>query len=186
MYINSDQIHEENRLMFAAQNNPEDFGMIYQKYAHPIFLYCRKRVNTNEEAEDLSSDIFELAFAKRHQYRGGMVSAWLFAIAHNVVVSYYRKRIPVTFSMDDWDIPDEHQNILANLEVLENQEMLAEVLMTLTDSQRNLLSMALEQHLTSHQIAACLQISPITVRTRLHRIMKGLRDQFVGANAQVA
>ena len=71
-----------------------DLAELFQQHYPRIYNYLRYRVNAVEDTEDLISTIFELAFKKREQYdpTKGTFSAWLFRIAHNELVSYYRKR----------------------------------------------------------------------------------------------
>ncbi|MEW5960787.1 MAG: sigma-70 family RNA polymerase sigma factor, partial [Chloroflexota bacterium] len=69
-----------------------DLANLFQQHYPPIYTYLRYRVNSIEDAEDLISAIFEQAFRHRTQFdpTRGVFSTWLFRIAHNELVSYYR------------------------------------------------------------------------------------------------
>ena len=52
-----------------------------------------KRVDNKQTAEDLTSDIFEkvLKSLNDFQWQGITVSAWIFRVARNHIIDYYRK-----------------------------------------------------------------------------------------------
>jgi RNA polymerase sigma-70 factor (ECF subfamily) len=58
-----------------------------------IYSFVFFKVNDNEVAEDIVSDVFISALNKVSSFRvdeGSSVSAWLYKIAHNKVIDYYR------------------------------------------------------------------------------------------------
>lgn len=173
------QIQDENRLMLDARDHPEAFEAVYQRYSRPIYAYIRRRTGTREEAEDLTSQVFMRALEALHLYRGGIVAAWLFAIARNVLASYYRRKKYPAISIEDGELPDDDAGILERIEAAENRQMVARLLDGLTPESRDILTMSLYQELSSHDIGARLNMSPITVRTRLHRMMKSLRARYI-------
>jgi RNA polymerase sigma-70 factor (ECF subfamily) len=60
----------------------------------PIFRYLWARVGDRHLAEDLSSEVFERVIANlpRYRSRGIPFKAWLYRIAHNLVIDHARKR----------------------------------------------------------------------------------------------
>src|SRR5690606_31104714 len=97
---------DEARLMSLARAHPEAFAPLYERYFPRVYAYCLRRVDDPQEAEDLCSQVFTRALTGLHSYRGGLVSAWLFRIAHTVVVNHYRSRRRV-IPLDDQDLTDE-------------------------------------------------------------------------------
>jgi RNA polymerase sigma-70 factor (ECF subfamily) len=71
-----------------------DFPELFQSYYPRIYNYFRYRVGAQEEAEDLTSAVFERAFVHRGRFDAakGSFSTWLFRIAHNTLANYYRTR----------------------------------------------------------------------------------------------
>ena len=84
---------DEARWIVAARTKPAAFAPVYEHYVDRIYAYCARRTSP-PEAEDLTSLVFARALAAVHDYRGGSVAAWLFRIAHNVVVNHYRDHHP--------------------------------------------------------------------------------------------
>jgi RNA polymerase sigma-70 factor (ECF subfamily) len=87
--------HEMKTLVELAQGgDAEAFGRLYDSLVAPIYRYIYYRVG-REEAEDLTELAFLKAWENLNKYKpqkGNPFSAWLFRIAHNLVVDYYRAR----------------------------------------------------------------------------------------------
>jgi RNA polymerase sigma-70 factor (ECF subfamily) len=76
----------------AAAGNIESFGEIYSIYLDRIYRYVIYQVRDKATAEDLSEEIFWKAWRGLAKYRwdGHPFSAWLYRIAHNQIVDYFR------------------------------------------------------------------------------------------------
>jgi len=67
---------------------------LYDEYFDRIARYIYARLGNRNEAEDLAGDVFlkALESLKSYKERGVPMQAWLFRIAHNVLVDRLRKR----------------------------------------------------------------------------------------------
>ncbi|HEY7031958.1 MAG TPA: sigma-70 family RNA polymerase sigma factor [Thermomicrobiales bacterium] len=85
---------DEQALAVCARTDRMAFGVLYDRYVARVYGYCYRRLTTPEEAEDATSLVFTRALAALPRYRdnGPSFAAWLFAIAHNVVVDELRAR----------------------------------------------------------------------------------------------
>jgi RNA polymerase sigma-70 factor, ECF subfamily len=84
---------EERQLVQRAQSgDSEAFGILYDCLVDRIYRYVYFRVTDQSTAEDLTSTIFLKAWEKLGRYKMGATPfrAWLFTIAHNVVIDHYR------------------------------------------------------------------------------------------------
>ena len=79
-------------LVAAAQHDPRAFTPLYRRYVEPIHRYCYARLGSRALAEDATSEVFVKALAALGDYRDGAFSAWLFRIAHNVVIDLQRRQ----------------------------------------------------------------------------------------------
>ncbi len=79
----------------AAARDPEAWREIFEAHYRSVFSFVRFRLNQTEEAEDIASQVFEIAYANayRFDYRGAPIAAWLFGIARNLVRDQIKKRI---------------------------------------------------------------------------------------------
>jgi RNA polymerase sigma-70 factor (ECF subfamily) len=165
---------DETALLMAARAQPEAFAPIYERYVERIYAYCARRVS-QEEAEDLTSFIFARALASAHDYRGGSVGAWLFTIAHNVVVNHYRDRRAHAL-LDDARVPDEHPALLDQVIMTDEHEALRALVGRLPLHEQDMLMMKLVGELNASEIGALVGKSAGAVRTELHRIIDRLRS----------
>ncbi|HLW78016.1 MAG TPA: sigma-70 family RNA polymerase sigma factor [Terriglobia bacterium] len=76
---------DERLLVEAAQQDPRRFGELYEHHFERVYAYVARRVRTREEAEDVTSEVFQRALAglPRFEWRGAPFAAWLFKIASN-------------------------------------------------------------------------------------------------------
>ena len=95
MAQNNADASENELLTQAAQGSKEAFGELYEKYLEQIYRFIFYRVADHNEAEDLT----ELVFIKTWQtlpklsVQGKTISnfrAWLYRIAHNLVIDHHR------------------------------------------------------------------------------------------------
>lgn len=156
------------------------FAAIYDQFAPKIFAYCYFRVSSREEAEDLASQVFLRAWD--HLASGRRVTnvpGFLYRIASNLVVDFYRRRgnkrevsldDPRTASdiPDAIDVPGEFDRDLTIKSVREKIHQLP-------DPYREVVVMKYINDLTVHEIAEVLGISENNVSVRLHRAIEKLR-----------
>jgi len=166
---------DEARLMSLARTQPEAFAPLYERYFPRVYAYCLRRVDETQEAEDLCSQVFIRALAGLHGYHGGLVSAWLFQIAHNVVVNHYRAR-RVAVALEEYDAADDSAS--ERFEKVEASRLVDTLLAALPDDQRDLLALSVDAGLTSEEAGAALGKSAGAVRVQLHRIVKQLRQRY--------
>ncbi len=168
----------EVQLMFMARENLKLFEALYEVYAEPIYAYCLRHTSNAAEAEDLRSQIFVRALNGIHTFRGGLVAAWLFRIARNELVNHYRRNRRPLISIDTLELPEEHDESWDEIEQSYERHTLALMIKDLPQEHRDLLLLSFYQGLTSPEIGAVLSKNPITVRTGLRRILKGLHARY--------
>jgi RNA polymerase sigma-70 factor (ECF subfamily) len=87
----------DETLVDRARNGDADaFGFLYRRYVDSIYRYLFLRLGEAKEAEDLTEDVFFRSFQALGTYheRGWPFSAFLYQVAKNVLVDYYRKQKP--------------------------------------------------------------------------------------------
>src|SRR5512137_2735365 len=79
--------------VIAGQSQEDRLVGLYNEYYARIARYIFVRIGDRQEAEDMASQVFlkALESLKKYQERGLPMQAWLFKIAHNLVVDHFRK-----------------------------------------------------------------------------------------------
>jgi RNA polymerase sigma factor (sigma-70 family) len=68
-----------------------DIAQAFEQYSAPIHRYIYRRLNSHELADDLTQDTFEQAMRVWSSVRPATARAWLYRVAHNLVVDYLRR-----------------------------------------------------------------------------------------------
>lgn len=166
----------DGQLVEQALADPAAFLEIFQRYRDPIFRYCHRSLGNRESAEDATQTTFMRAFASLRSCKDrGRFHAWLFTIAHNVVIDIYRSSKPS--SSIDWadDIVDNAASpedlAIAATDLLYITTLLGK----LPDMQREVVELRL-QGLTDKEIASILGKSHDAIRAAQHRALVQLRS----------
>lgn len=170
---------DEAQWLNAARTHPDRFTPLYERYFARVYAYCLRRVDSEQEAEDLTSTIFIRALNGAASYQGGSVAAWLFAIAHHTVANHYRAGHPhVPLEEAAFTIRDERPGPDEQVIQAERDSMLRALIRELPEDQQNLLALKLVAGLSAPEIADVVGKTPGAVRVALHRIVDRLRRRF--------
>jgi RNA polymerase sigma-70 factor, ECF subfamily len=85
---------EEDLVRRAQRRDPEAFGVLYEEHFDRIYRYVLLRVRNQADAEDITQQVFLRALESigSYRWRGTPFASWLFRIAHNLVVDYWKKK----------------------------------------------------------------------------------------------
>lgn len=89
------QNKNDNELVALIIENDNYFQYLIQRYQQKILRYILRLTNiTVEEAEELLQEIFIKVYRNLHGFNSSLkFSSWLYRIAHNEVIDYWRKPI---------------------------------------------------------------------------------------------
>ncbi|MDQ2713998.1 MAG: sigma-70 family RNA polymerase sigma factor [Chloroflexota bacterium] len=178
-----DHQEDEATLIEAARANPAAFEGLYQRYVARVYRYLRTRVGQEEDAADLTQQVFLKALnaLPSYQERGSPFAAWLFRIARHTLTDTYRQR------RDDisWDIlPDvmiipgreqDPEEIILRQESLVRLRCLLE---GVDGKKRELLALRFAAGLSTAEIALVVNKSQASVKKQLTRILSTLKEQY--------
>ena len=86
-------MQDTEALVHAAQEgNLAAFGQVYEAYYLRVYRYAAARVGQGAEAEDIAQEVFLKALHSLHRFKftGPPFAAWLFRIAHNLIIDRAR------------------------------------------------------------------------------------------------
>ncbi|MBC7236040.1 MAG: sigma-70 family RNA polymerase sigma factor, partial [Chloroflexi bacterium] len=154
--MNSDEF-----LLQKAQECDEGaLGELYDRYAPQIYRYLYRRVQNAQVAEDLTGDVFVRVLRAVHEDRFSNVSfgAWLYRIAHNLVIDHYRR------NNGDKEVDDEFdEGQMAAWEDLDavlterlSRRSLRAAISRLSPLQQQVLALRFGEQLATHEVAAVI------------------------------
>lgn len=167
-----------NQLVELAKNgDTEAFGQIYDVLVKQIYRYIYYRVSP-QIAEDLTEETFLKAWQSISKYKVGKTpfSAWIFRIAHNLVVDHYRKN-EVTSEIDE-SLADVKTDALPsyNLNIRLNELKLRQAITKLPESYQQVILLKYINEEENDVIAQTIGKSEGAVRTIQFRALEKLRS----------
>lgn len=170
----------EEELIKKAQNGENQaFGQLYDQYVTRIYRFVFLKVTNRHDAEDLTHQIFLQAWQniQSFQFRGFPLSSWLYKIAMNAVIDFYRTRkneesIELIAEDAFAETPEFAKNIDQALELQTVKFALAK----LEPDQQNVLVMKFIDELSNKEIAEIFGKSEGAVRVIQHRALKQLKN----------
>lgn len=149
------------------------FSTIYDKYAPEVFRYAYSLTLERDEAKDITAETFARALTAYNPDRQPTVRAFLFSIAHKLIIDHFRRR--KKFEQVD---PDELSRD-ANFEIqAEDRELLNKTmwqLQTFSELDREAILMR-SQGLSYEEISAALGLSLSACKVRVHRVRLKLAE----------
>ena len=168
---------DEQVIQQVKNGETEAFGVLYEQYAEVIFRYVYSHLDNRLDAEDLTEEIFLRAWRALPKYdeRGLPFTAFLFRIARNSLIDYYRQKKVVT-SLEDMELqtheagPEEATDTR-----IENRD-LRKTIAALREDYRNVIIFRFLVGLSPEETAQVMQRSVGAVRVLQHRALSALKD----------
>jgi len=166
---------DERALVEAAQENPSQFGALYERHVDRVYAFVLLRVRDRDVAEDLTADVFHKALAnlRRFEWRGAPFGAWLIRIAANAVADHHRR-------------PSRERNAPEALEALEAPEApefedlarLFRYVDELPDVQRTVIVERFAHERSLREVAAQLGKTEGAIKQIQLRALRALRERI--------
>jgi RNA polymerase sigma-70 factor (ECF subfamily) len=172
-------VGDEKRLLErAGEYDPVVLGRIYDEYSVKIYNYIYHRIGDVHVAEDLTAEVFLKALEAVKASLGWKISlsGWLYRIAHNLVVDYFRRRPRrETLPLDDRVIraPD---NSTPGLETIFTQHRLRAAVSRLTEDQQQVIILRFVEEMSNAEVAEILGKTEGAVKALQHRALVALRQ----------
>ncbi|MDD3285779.1 MAG: RNA polymerase sigma factor [Patescibacteria group bacterium] len=167
---------EQEAALIAAtkERDTEAFGSLYDTFVKKIYDFVYYKTLNKEVAEDIVSLVFTKAWQKINQFKSGSFSAWLYTIARNAIVDYYRRDRKNVDIDDCWDLSDE-SDFLAKVDTNLHLEHLRAALADLNSRERDILIMRFWQDLSFAEIAERLDKKEGAVKMACGRALQALK-----------
>jgi RNA polymerase sigma-70 factor (ECF subfamily) len=183
------KLEDETLLIERAKEDPEALRVVFDHYFPRLYSYVSYRVGHKQDTEDLVSDIFLRVVDKIRDFewqREGSFGAWIFSIARNLVIDFYRKNQRRGDLLSFEKLTKIRTRSLQPEETIllqERFELLRELLHTLSPRRQEVILLRFYGGLRNNEISLVMKLDERTVSAHLHR---GLKDLYKGYEAQLA
>ena len=162
--------------------NQKKFTKIYDEYVDSIYRFVFIKVNSNEIAEDLTSEVFLKSWEKFKQKQGDSIEnprAYLYKIARNRIIDFYRERGKTTIISIEQEkiVLKSDENLEENQEKDMNLEKIQKALTNLNSDYQDVIILRHIDGLSIKDIAKILDKSNGATRVMLHRAMEQLKER---------
>jgi RNA polymerase sigma-70 factor (ECF subfamily) len=151
---------------------------LYNDYFKKIARYAYVRIGDKVEAEDIAGEVFLKALdsLKTYQERGLPMQAWLFKIAHNLVVDRLAKQSKhKSVPLEMVEIAEKGDPV-SKAEINLEMERVTEAMKNLTEDQRTVVSLRFLGGLSSKEVAQLLNKNDGAVRQMQCEALEKLRN----------
>ena len=181
-------IETDELLMLAVRDGDVGkLGVLFDRHHRALFDFFARMTGSRSLAEDLVQDVFFRILKYRDTFRDeSRFKAWMFQIARNAGFDHYRK-----YSVES-ELPEEIVRSLPSKtpfpgQILERQQqthLLERAIYMLSAEKREVLVLSRYEEMKYEQIAEVMGCEVGTVKVRVHRALKELRDIFVKLSNQ--
>ena len=171
------QLNSEQEIIEAAKKDLLHFKKLYNKYYEQIFRYVYQRMDDKDTAHDVTTQVFlkSMNNLNKFKYKGEPFSAWLFRIASNEVIQFYKdKKSERTVQIQT----DYIQDIVANESELRREQLsiVIEEIAELPAKELELIELRYFEKRPFKEISQILNITESNAKVRIHRIVAKLKQ----------
>jgi len=181
-HATEEQLSAEMEEIAAAKKNPARFEPLYTRYYEQIFRYIYQRMNDQEQAFDVTAQVFLKALTniQRYEFRGVPFSSWLYRIALSETNRAFRansaqrtvniEKVQVHSLLEEMDdSADERSHQL---------EAAIAAINTLEENDLQLIEMRFFEKRAFREIAEILDITENNAKVKTYRILDKIKKQI--------
>jgi RNA polymerase sigma-70 factor (ECF subfamily) len=161
-------------------NHRKEFSKIYDKCIDKIYRFIFLKVNSQEVAQDLCSETFLRGWeAYKDNPKIENPSAFLYRVARNLVIDYYRQKGRNQFvSPDAVAIADPDPGVEERAILNSDLDQVKAVLADLKEDYQNVIIWRYLDDLSIPEVAKMMDKSEDATRVTLHRALKALKEEI--------
>ena len=151
----------------------------YHTYSNDVYNYVFFLMRDHDQAKDIMQDVFIKAFHSYSSFRGGNLRAWLFRIARNLTMDYFRKKKPIAYILDSIPFVPMIEQSPEQITVLNESEMeLYQALGRLKRSYRDVIVLRKIKEFSIKETSDILGWSESKVKVNLSRGIQALKNEL--------
>ena len=165
----------------ARAGDKEAFGLLYREYFTPIYRFVLIKTRHKETAEDITQAVFLKSLGAIDEYKdtGAPFIAWLYMIARNLCLDYFKKKSTIIVEEETWlELGDERFGASALAEKRERTQEIARALEKLSNDQCEVVILRFIEERSYAEIAEILGKSEEALRALNSRAMKIMKVEL--------
>lgn len=176
--ISLDSKFEED-LVNKCKTDKNAFGVLYNHYFQHILNFIKPKVDSVETAEDICSSVFKKAFESMSSFKwqGISFSSWLYRIARNSIIDYYRSK-KEHLPLEEALIASHEKSPEEQFEANTFEESIKNLIEALPEKERKIIYMKFFEGYTNKTISNLLNLSETNVSTIVYRAIAKLREEI--------
>lgn len=156
----------------------EQYEYFLDRYGQQVFVLVDRIVSCQEDAEELTQDVFLKAFQQLSSFKAeSSFSTWIYRIATNIAISAVRKKRNDVLRLDDSvfaNLSDTQVDAALEDESEEQMERLQQAMNQLEADERALITLYYLEEKPLVEVAFILGLTEGNAKVKLHRIRKKL------------
>ena len=170
---------EETHIIKEILNGKtEQYEYFLDRYGQQVFVLVDRIVSCQEDAEELTQDVFLKAFQQLSSFKAeSTFSTWIYRIATNIAISAVRKKRNDVLRLDDSvfaNLSDTQVDAALEDESEEQMERLQQAMNQLDADERALITLYYLEEKPLAEVAFILGMTEGNAKVKLHRIRKKL------------
>lgn len=173
---------EDREILKKAQKGDHDaFSALYKRYLPQIYRFIFLKTGERELSEDLASQVFLQAWRniRRFKIRKNPFSSWLYQIARNLVIDFYRANRSI-YSLDGKTVIESYDGTEDKIDRDGQREILNKVIKELPEIQQTVVILRFIEELSDAEISKIIKKREGTVRVIQHRAIQTLKEKING------
>jgi RNA polymerase sigma-70 factor (ECF subfamily) len=162
------------------KRDPDVLADLYAQYGSASYGVLLRTLRDRDAADDVQQQVFAEVWRRGEQYdpeRAGLLT-WILTIARSRAIDHLRRRVPEPVSSDEMTrLAGGGDGVPETDRVLDRWHV-AELLSVLPDHERELLRLRFYEELSQTEIAARLDLPLGTVKARMVRALRKLRQHL--------
>ena len=172
----SEETSDENLMLLYQQGEQAAFETLYRRYKDVLYRYFLKHCSDRSQSEELYQEVWIKLINSVARYKPkAKFKTYLFTIAHNTLVDFYRKAKPSqTIEFEEAEMTEEFTNNPTPLAMPEDEftlkqktNLFIQTLEALPADQKEAAILHFEQEMSVQEIAEITQVKTETAKSRL-------------------
>ena len=162
------------------KGDKDAFSQVYDEYSSHIYRYIYFKVSDQQMAEDLTGNTFLKCweYISDNKKKVENIRAFLYSLAHNTVIDYYRTRKDTTDLSAVENAPDKSEtSIEKQISINQDTQKLIELLAEIPDEYNDIITLHYIEQYSIREISEILGKKENNIRVLLHRALKALKEK---------